>query len=108
MKRSETSIPDASVLTNWRKSSHSGGSSDNCLEVTHWRKSSYSGESGGNCLEVAAWRKSTYSGGSGGSCLEVNDAARPTHIPVRDSKNPTGPAIVFSASAWSAFVADVR
>ncbi|MFJ8634179.1 DUF397 domain-containing protein [Streptomyces sp. NPDC093568] len=66
MKRSETSIPDASVLTGWKKSSYSGGSS--------------------------------------GDCLEVNDAARPTHVPVRDSKNPTGPAIVFSAPAWSAFV----
>ncbi|WP_369169917.1 DUF397 domain-containing protein [Streptomyces sp. R28] len=89
MKRSETRIADASALTGWRKSS-------------------YSGESGGDCLEVAAWRKSSYSGGSSGSCLEVNDTARPTHVPVRDSKNPTGPAIVFSASAWTAFVDGVR
>jgi hypothetical protein len=85
MKRSETSIPDASVLTTWRKSSYSGGSSGDCLEVADWRKSSYSDESGGNCLEV-------------------NDAARPARVPVRDSKNPTGPAIVFSATAWTAFV----
>ncbi|MFF7753491.1 DUF397 domain-containing protein [Streptomyces sp. NPDC007971] len=34
----------------------------------------------------------------------MDDAAAPTHIPVRDSKNPTGPAIVFSARAWSAFI----
>ncbi|MFF8944228.1 DUF397 domain-containing protein [Streptomyces sp. NPDC014864] len=84
MKRSESSIPDASVLTGWHKSS-------------------YSDESGGNCLEVTAWRKSTYSGESGGNCLEVNDASRPAHVPVRDSKNPTGPAIVFSAPSWTAF-----
>ncbi|MFJ2003033.1 DUF397 domain-containing protein [Streptomyces chartreusis] len=89
MKRSESSIPDASVLTGWRKSS-------------------YSGESGGNCLEVATWRKSSYSGGSSGSCLEVNDSARPAHVPVRDSKTPAGPAIVFSAPAWTAFVAALR
>ncbi|WP_210588261.1 DUF397 domain-containing protein [Streptomyces sp. GESEQ-35] len=85
MKRNEHSIPDASVLTSWRKSSYSGGSS-------------------GDCVEVADWRKSSYSGGSSDSCLEVNDVARPTHVPVRDSKTPTGPAIVFSASTWTAFV----
>ncbi|POX57112.1 DUF397 domain-containing protein [Streptomyces sp. Ru71] len=89
MKHSEYRIPDASVLTGWRKSSYSGGSS-------------------GDCLEVTAWRKSSYSGGSSGNCLEVDDNARPTHVPVRDSKAPTGPALVFSASAWSAFVASLR
>ncbi|MFD5009524.1 DUF397 domain-containing protein [Streptomyces chartreusis] len=55
-----------------------------------------------------SWRKSSYSGGSSGNCLEVNDSARPTHIPVRDSKTPTGPAIVFSASAWTEFVTALR
>ncbi|KOU55157.1 toxin [Streptomyces sp. MMG1533] len=89
MKRSGHSIPDASVLTGWHKSS-------------------YSGESGGDCLEVAAWRKSTYSDESGGDCLEVDDAAAPTHVPVRDSKNPTGPALLFSAPAWSTFIAGLR
>ncbi|MEU9173314.1 DUF397 domain-containing protein [Streptomyces sp. NPDC048420] len=69
MKRNEHSIPDASALISWRKSSYSGGSS--------------------------------------GDCLEVTDTAHP-FVPVRDSKLPTGPAIVFSAPAWSAFVADVR
>ncbi|MEV0226541.1 DUF397 domain-containing protein [Streptomyces sp. NPDC050704] len=53
---------------------------------------------------LAAWRKSSYSGGSSDSCLEVNDAALPTRIPVRDSKTPSGPAITFSAPAWTAFV----
>ncbi|MGI3203160.1 DUF397 domain-containing protein [Streptomyces sp. GLT-R25] len=33
MKRSEHTIPDASVLPAWRKSSHSGGESGQCLEV---------------------------------------------------------------------------
>ncbi|MYW68465.1 DUF397 domain-containing protein [Streptomyces sp. SID8379] len=82
-------IPDASALTMWRKSSYSGGSSGDCLEVSD------------------AWRKSTYSGGDSGDCLEVNDTARPTHVPVRDSKHATGPAIVFGAGAWTAFVAAV-
>lgn len=39
---------------------------------------------------------------------EPNDSARPAHIPVRDSKNPTGPAVAFGADAWGAFVGAVR
>jgi Domain of unknown function (DUF397) len=108
MKRSEPIIPDASALSGWRKSSYSGGSSDNCLEVTVWRKSSYSDESGGNCLEAAAWRKSTYSDGGSSNCLEVNDTPTPTLVPVRDSKHPTGPAVVFSALAWAAFLGALK
>ncbi|MEU9283710.1 DUF397 domain-containing protein [Streptomyces sp. NPDC048275] len=53
---------------------------------------------------LPAWRKSSYSGGSSSGSLEVNNAARPTHVPVHDGKNPTGPALVFSAPAWTAFV----
>ncbi|MGW0330448.1 DUF397 domain-containing protein [Streptomyces sp. NPDC003011] len=68
-----------------------------------WHKSSYSGGSGDNCLEVARWRKSTYSGGSGGNCLEVADGF-PAVVPVRDSKNPSGPKLMFRPHAWAAFV----
>ncbi|MEW2396926.1 DUF397 domain-containing protein [Streptomyces sp. NPDC046862] len=77
------------------------------LDAAVWFKSSYSGGSGGNCLEVARWRKSTYSGGSGGDCLEVA-ASHPTHIPVRDSKNPHGPRLAFRAEVWSAFVDELK
>ncbi|MGD1224345.1 DUF397 domain-containing protein [Streptomyces krungchingensis] len=77
------------------------------LSTATWYKSSYSGGEGGNCLEVARWRKSTYSGGSGGDCLEVADG-HPTLVPVRDSKNPGGPVLVFPAPAWTAFVGEVR
>lgn len=83
-------IRDASVLPLWRKSTYSGGDSGDCLEISD------------------AWRKSTYSGGNSGDCLEVNDAACPAHIPVRDSKNPTGPAVLFGAAAWAAFVGAVQ
>ncbi|MEU0204781.1 DUF397 domain-containing protein [Streptomyces canus] len=65
MKRNEHSIPDASAPTSWRKSSYSGGSSGDCLEV-------------------------------------ANAAHR--FVPVRDSKNPTGPAIFVSIPAWQSFV----
>ncbi|MET8246049.1 DUF397 domain-containing protein [Streptomyces sp. NPDC005202] len=58
-------------------------------------------------LAGATWCKSSYSGGSGGNCLEVTHDF-PTVVPVRDSKNPRGPKLVFRAEAWSAFVADVK
>ncbi|WP_199552388.1 DUF397 domain-containing protein [Streptomyces sp. N35] len=53
------------------------------------------------------WRKSTHSGGEGGNCLEVSDG-HPGLIPVRDSKTPDGPKLVFRASAWTAFVAGLK
>ncbi|TQM00091.1 uncharacterized protein DUF397 [Actinoallomurus bryophytorum] len=38
----------------WRKSSHSGNSGGQCVEVTlEWRKSGRSGDTGGSCVEVA-------------------------------------------------------
>lgn len=89
------SIPDSSVVPTWRKSSYSGGSSGDCLEVT-------------SPTAYATWRKSTYSSGSQEACLEVNDAACHAHVPVRDSKNPQGPAIVFGAHAWTAFITSTR
>lgn len=77
------------------------------LSAAVWHKSSYSGGEGGNCLEMARWRKSTHSDGSGGNCLEVADG-HPSLVPVRDSKNPTGPKLVFRAASWSAFLADLK
>ncbi|MEW2073658.1 DUF397 domain-containing protein [Streptomyces sp. NPDC012403] len=53
------------------------------------------------------WRASSYSNSEGGSCLEVLDGHR-RGVPVRDSKNPHGPAVIVPASAWSAFVTAVR
>ncbi|MFJ8635919.1 DUF397 domain-containing protein [Streptomyces sp. NPDC093568] len=53
------------------------------------------------------WRKSTYSNGNEGSCLEVLDN-QPHGLPVRDSKAPQGPALIFGRQAWSAFVSAVR
>ncbi|WP_327691273.1 DUF397 domain-containing protein [Streptomyces sp. NBC_00461] len=81
--------------------------SDYDLSTAAWYKSSYSGGGGNNCLEVARWRKSSYSGGGGDNCLEVADG-HPTLVPVRDSKAPHGPKLVFRAEAWSAFVDDVK
>ncbi|MFI2262981.1 DUF397 domain-containing protein [Streptomyces tubercidicus] len=52
------------------------------------------------------WFKSSYSN-NGGDCIEV--AANITGaVPVRDSKDPNGPALTFSANGWSSFVAAVK
>jgi hypothetical protein len=58
-------------------------------------------------LTSVIWRKSSYSGGSRGDCLEVADGI-PGIVPVRDSKNPHGPALTFAIPAWSAFVTGVK
>ncbi|MFB7189453.1 DUF397 domain-containing protein [Streptomyces sp. NPDC056178] len=81
--------------------------SDYDLSTATWHKSSHSGGSGGDCLEVATWRKSTHSGGDGGNCLEVADG-HPGIVPVRDSKVAEGPTLVFRAAAWTSFVADLK
>ncbi|MFJ1894279.1 DUF397 domain-containing protein [Streptomyces sp. NPDC088170] len=58
-------------------------------------------------LSVAAWRKGSYSNSDGGQCVEVSDAFTDV-IPVRDSKNPHGPALTFTATDWSSFVSAVK
>ncbi|MEU4715254.1 DUF397 domain-containing protein [Micromonospora purpureochromogenes] len=55
-------------------------------------------------LNNARWRKSSRSSGNGGACVEVADNL-PGIVCVRDSKDPTGPALVFAPAAWRAFVA---
>lgn len=58
-------------------------------------------------LSGVTWVKSSYSEGNGGNCVEVAPGF-PGLMPVRDSKDPEGPALVFPASAWSAFITDVK
>ncbi|MDG4835669.1 DUF397 domain-containing protein [Micromonospora sp. WMMD967] len=58
---------------------------------------------GGTELGGARWRKSTRSSGNGGACVEVADNL-PGIVGVRDSKDPTGPALTFTPTAWRAFV----
>jgi hypothetical protein len=88
----------------WRKSSYSSGNGGNCVEVaTAWRKSSYSSANGGDCIEVATgWHKSSYSSANGGACVEV---ARdiPSVVAVRDSKDPEGPKLAVTSTAWREF-----
>ncbi|MDX3180135.1 DUF397 domain-containing protein [Streptomyces sp. FT05W] len=58
-------------------------------------------------LNAVTWRKSSYSNSDGGECVEVSDDFAAV-VPVRDSKNPHGPALVFAADGWSSFVSAVK
>lgn len=51
------------------------------------------------------WRKSSYSSTNGGACVEVGEGVA---VPVRDSKNPQGPALVFDRPAFAVFVAAAK
>ncbi|MFI9584646.1 DUF397 domain-containing protein [Streptomyces sp. NPDC052236] len=49
------------------------------------------------------WFKSSYSSPEGGNCLEWAPAiaAASGRVPVRDSKNPTGPMLMLAPHAWA-------
>jgi hypothetical protein len=57
-------------------------------------------------LSSAVWRKSTRSG-STGNCVEVADNL-PGVIAVRDSKDPSGPALIFTPAEWDAFIGGAK
>ncbi|MFI1843833.1 DUF397 domain-containing protein [Streptomyces microflavus] len=58
-------------------------------------------------LTTVTWRKSSYSNQDGGACVEVADGFQAV-VPVRDSKDLSGPALTFAADGWSSFVSAVR
>ncbi|MFJ8308247.1 MULTISPECIES: DUF397 domain-containing protein [unclassified Streptomyces] len=51
---------------------------------------------------LTGWRKSSYSGSDEGSCVEIADGH--SAVPIRDSKNPHGPALLIPAESFSAFI----
>ncbi|MFJ3234195.1 DUF397 domain-containing protein [Streptomyces sp. NPDC086787] len=61
-------------------------------------------------LHGVRWLRSSYSTGAN-NCVET---ARPRSGPltgllaVRDSKTPSGPALLFSAGSWTGFLAALR
>ncbi|MDI3423728.1 DUF397 domain-containing protein [Streptomyces luteolus] len=59
--------------------------------------------------ESPRWFKSSYSD-NGGQCVEVatNLAATRSTVPVRDSKNPTGPTLNIHTDAFSHFLTGVK
>ncbi|GGO66334.1 DUF397 domain-containing protein [Nonomuraea cavernae] len=58
-------------------------------------------------LDTAIWRKSSHSGPDGGNCVEVAELSGGRRG-VRDSKNLTGPALIFTPDEWNAFIAGVK
>jgi hypothetical protein len=59
--------------------------------------------------ESPRWFTSSYSG-NGGACVEVAANLIASHgvVPVRDSKDPNGPALTFPTATWTAFVTSVK
>ncbi|WP_327147147.1 DUF397 domain-containing protein [Nocardia sp. NBC_01329] len=57
-------------------------------------------------MSGARWFKSSRSGASK-ECVEVAHL-RGGEVGVRDSKNPTGPALAFAADEWDAFTGALR
>lgn len=58
-----------------------------------------------NASTIAGWRKSSYSGSENADCVEC--ARIGDGVATRDSKNPAGPALLFSGDAWAAFMAGI-
>jgi Domain of unknown function (DUF397) len=75
------------------------------MSESPWRKSTHSGGANQGCVEVKTWRKSTYSGGANQSCVEVATASA---VLVRDTTNRAGCTLSVPADAWSAFLATIR
>ncbi|MGC5011209.1 DUF397 domain-containing protein [Streptosporangium sp. DT93] len=63
-----------------------------------WRKSSLSGSSGGECVEVAVIDASPTGHKAHLGALHV----------LRDSKDPGGPTLFFTRDEWDVFVAGVK
>lgn len=67
-----------------------------------WQKSSYSGSA--TCVQ--RFRKSSYSGDSA-NCVEIGNC-HCDGVPIRDSKDPSGPVLVFTDQAWAEFLTAIK
>ncbi len=55
----------------------------------------------------ATWIKSSHSGPTGGNCVEVAFLAS-GDVAMRNSRQPDGPALVFTGAEWAAFLGGAR
>jgi hypothetical protein len=53
------------------------------------------------------WVKSSHSGPTGGNCVEVAFLAD-GEVAVRNSRDPDGPALIFTGAEWDAFLGGAR
>jgi Domain of unknown function (DUF397) len=68
-----------------------------------WRTSSYSGANG-SCVEVAPFAGAALDSAAVTAGMESSRGG----IAVRDSKNRSGPALVFTARQWRTFAAGIK
>jgi Domain of unknown function (DUF397) len=54
-------------------------------------------------LQGVTWMKSRRSGPTGGNCVEVAYLAD-GEVAMRNSRHPDGPALIFTAAEWDAFL----
>ena len=59
-------------------------------------------------LYRAEWFKSSYSNGQGGECVEAAANLPGGVMAVRDSRQPDGPVLLFSADGWRTFTEGVK
>lgn len=89
----------------WRTSSYSNGQGS-CVEVAPVGRASSYDNGQEDCVEVApAWHKSSYSNGQA-ACVEAAISA--PAVAVRDTKDRTGPVLVFGAGQWRDFLGGLR
>jgi hypothetical protein len=55
----------------------------------------------------AEWRKSSFSGSDGSNCVEIAHLSGGRRA-VRDSKNRSGPVLIFTHAGWTTFLDHVK
>jgi hypothetical protein len=53
------------------------------------------------------WRKSRRSGPQGGNCVEIAHL-EDGQVAIRNSRHPSGPALLFAPAEWDAFLGGVK
>jgi hypothetical protein len=58
-------------------------------------------------LQGVAWTKSSHSGPTGGNCVELAHLYG-GQVAIRNSRHRSGPALLFTADEWDAFLAGAK